>query len=122
TRTLSQGDGSYRLEVMATDTAGNDGSVGTGSAYVLDTTGPAVALVGPASPGNVNQPTFTSTTEAGATTQCSSTGPGGTAKTWYACTSPDKPDLNKGDGTYVYSVRATDTLGNVGTPSSPPHV
>src|SRR5206468_12729033 len=41
---LTDGDGSYRFEVRATDVAGNTGAVGSAT-YVLDTAAPAAPVV-----------------------------------------------------------------------------
>jgi hypothetical protein len=114
TRTLGQGDGSYTLEVRATDTAGNVGAIGSAS-YVLDTTGPASPVVTPpTTPGTDTTPTFTFTAEAGSTTECRIVGPT-TTTAWVACTSPRTITANQGDGTYTLQVRATDSSGNLGT-------
>src|SRR5205085_4212060 len=63
-------DGDYTFDVRATDTAGNTGPVSSDT-YTLDTTGPVVTITGaPTTPGNDPTPTWTFTTEAGATTEC----------------------------------------------------
>ncbi|MFL6239023.1 MAG: Ig-like domain-containing protein [Actinomycetes bacterium] len=120
-RTLSQGDGSYTMSVRATDAAGNVSPVGA-STYVLDTTGPTgPSVTGPASPGSDTTPTFTFTTEAGATTECRLIGPASTTA-WASCTSPLTAAANQGDGSYTFEVRATDAAGNLGTISSTAYV
>jgi hypothetical protein len=117
-RTLSQGDGSYHLEVRATDAATNTGAAGTSPSYVLDTTGPvAVNVTGPASPGKNTTVAFSFTTEAGATVQCRVVGPTSTSA-WASCTSPKTVTLSQGDGTYTFEAQATDSVGNVGAVGS----
>src|SRR5436309_1796945 len=45
----NQGDGTYKLEVRATDASGNLGTVGSSGSYVLDTAAPAAPTAnGPA--------------------------------------------------------------------------
>ena len=66
-------DGRYLLEVRATDAAGNVSATGS-AAYVLDTAPPAAAVVtGPAGPARDTSPSYSFTTEAGASTRCRTT-------------------------------------------------
>src|SRR5205085_8827729 len=60
---------------------------------------------------------FTFSAEAGATTACKLSGPG-LAGAFAACTSPYAATLSNGDGTYTFSVRATDAAGNTGPTTS----
>jgi Big-like domain-containing protein len=119
---LTAGDGAYQLEVRATDQAGNPGAVATSATYVLDTTGPSVSLTPPSSPSNNKKPSFSWTTEAGATTQCALDTPT-TAGTFAPCTSPFKPAVNLTvEGSYTFHVIASDSLGNPGTESTANYV
>jgi large repetitive protein len=112
-------DGTYRLSVTATDSAGNVSAAGKAT-YVLDTTPPptpSVTLAVPSSsPGNVTAPQFTvSDTEAGVSYFCSVTGATtvpGSAVTCGAATTVDLSGTSR-DGSYTLSVTATDAAGNV---------
>jgi hypothetical protein len=112
-------DGTYRLSVTATDSAGNVSAAGKAT-YVLDTNpppAPSVTLSVPSSsPGNVTVPQFTVTdTEAGASYSCAVTGATtvpGSAVTCGAATTVDLSGAGR-DGSYTLSVTATDAAGNV---------
>src|SRR5204863_9270242 len=96
TYNLSFGDGSYTVQVAATDPAGNLGPAGSSPAYLLDTQAPsAPTLSGPSSPGKATTVTYTFTAEAGATTECRLHGPGGNGP-WVSCTSPAARPLSQG--------------------------
>ena len=113
TLTLAQGDGTYTLEVRATDLAGNLGSAGASPGYDLLTTAPPAPVVtAPPSPSSDNTPVFTFTTAAKTTTQCQLTGPASTGP-WANCTSPRSVSANQGDGTYILAVQAKDKAGNL---------
>ena len=116
-------DGAYVLEVRATDAAGNMSAVGSGS-YVLDTVAPAAAVVvAPASPGRTRTPSFTFTTEAGATTRCRLTSGTTLLSDFAPCTSPTALDLTGlADGTYTLTVRVTDAAGNPGAAATGTYV
>jgi hypothetical protein len=108
-------DGAYVLEVRATDAAGNVSPVGTGT-YVLDTVAPAAAVVtSPVGPGRTRTPSFTFTTETGATTRCRLTSGSTLISDFAPCTSPAALNLaDLPDGTYTLTVRVTDAAGNPG--------
>src|SRR5439155_17809114 len=88
--------------------------------YSLDTIGPDTTITArPPSPGNDLSPTWSFTTEAGATTECRLDDASGVIDAWAPCTSPKSFDLaGLGDGDYTFSVRATDAVGNTGPVSS----
>jgi hypothetical protein len=115
-------EGTWHLDVRATDLAGNVGPTGSSPDYTLDMTGPTITLVGPATPGNNQRPTWSWTTEANATTECKFDGPGAPGQ-WATCVSPYTPAANLSpDGTYTLSVRGTDSVGNLGSAASAAYV
>ncbi|MGH3373031.1 MAG: Ig-like domain-containing protein, partial [Nocardioidaceae bacterium] len=103
----------------ATDAAGNLGPAATDS-YVLDTTGPPVAITSsPATPDNDLNPSWSFSTEAGADTACELRRSGVVVSDWTPCVSPEGYNLTGlPDGAYTFSVRATDSVGNTGNPTS----
>ncbi|PYP40305.1 MAG: hypothetical protein DMD43_08750, partial [Gemmatimonadetes bacterium] len=108
-------DGTYVITVYARDAAGNVSTPVTGS-YVFDRTPPAAPAItaAPATPGNGRSPAWSFTGEAGATLTCSLTRGGTTISPAATCTSPKSFDLTgQPDGTYTFSVTATDAAGNV---------
>jgi hypothetical protein len=105
-------DGSYTFSVRATDAAGNTGAASTHS-FLLDTNPPTATItVKPGSPSTSRTPSFSFTSDdPGASFSCSlSTG----APAFSPCTSPKTygPQL---DGSYTFTVRATDTAGTSST-------
>ncbi len=108
-------DGTYTLEVRATDAAGNTGASGSSLGYQYDATAPAAPVVTvPASPSQSVVPSITWTGEAGTTATCRLV-QNGTNLTPVPCSSPWTPTLS-GDGTYVARVRLTDAAGNQSQP------
>lgn len=107
-------DGTYVLEVRATDQAGNLSAVGSGT-YVLDTVAPAAAVITSPADGRSRTPSFTWTTEAGATTRCRLTSGSTLISDFVVCTSPAALSLTGlPDGTYTLTVRVADAAGNPG--------
>ena len=99
------------LRFVATDAAGNTSPV-VAETYTIDTIAPAVTISSaPPALTNDNTPTFAFAADETATFECSlSTG----ALAHALCTSPaDYPA--QADGTYTFTVRATDTVGNTAT-------
>ena len=102
------GDGPHSFEVLATDAAGNTGTVATG--FTVDTTAPVVTITSaPTNPTNVAIATvgFTVT---GATTITCQVDSGAPA----ACASPFTT-AKLSDGAHAVTVRGVDEVGNAGT-------
>lgn len=113
-------DGTYTFLVRATDTAGNTGSV-TSATYELDTTTPGVPTItsAPSAFSTDVTPTWGFTAESGSTTECRLERGGATISPYSNCVTTKTYDLStEGDGTYTFSVRATDGAGNTGIPTS----
>jgi predicted phage tail protein/sugar lactone lactonase YvrE len=117
---LGQPDGTYTFSVRAVDAAGNRSTAAT-STYTLDTTPPAapsITSAPPASSSNAN-PSWGFTGEAGATFQCKIARGTTIVSDFASCASPKAYDLSgQPDGTYTFSVRAIDSVGNVGAAAS----
>src|SRR4051794_27595038 len=109
-----QPDGSYRLDVVVTDVAGNPSATASTS-YVLDVTPPPAPTVS-APPALTRSRTVTLTmsdTEAGATLTCVLTSPGGSTVFSGACPANGTFDTTGfADGVYTLVVTATDGSGN----------
>ncbi len=102
---------SHTFTVQSTDTAGNVGSAS--QTWTIDTTPPVVTInSGPKNPTNSTSATFTFSANETATFTCKIDS--GTAA---ACTSPATFTVT-GDGSHTFTVTATDTAGNVGTPAT----
>jgi diguanylate cyclase (GGDEF)-like protein len=109
-------EATYRLEVRATDAAGNTSAVAA-YLYAYDAHAPAglQELVLPATPGNDRSPTWTWTAPEGSTTQCRLTGPAGVVESG-VCAGGFRPRTPLAtDGRYVLRVTVVDAAGNVGT-------
>lgn len=106
-------DGSYVLEVVTRDLAGNASAAGTSAAYVLDTTAPVAPVVtGPTGPSPDAAPVFAWTGESGTTATCAYTLSGPTPLLPpVACTSPTTAALPS-DGAWALQVQLTDAAGN----------
>jgi hypothetical protein len=107
-------DGPHTFAVRATDGAGNVDPTPATIAFTVDTTAPTTAIVtGPTGPGTDHDPSFSFTsTEAGSTFECRLDGPGAATTGYVACTSPFAYSALT-DGTYTFSVRAIDGVGNI---------
>ncbi len=113
-------DGTYTFSVRATDLAGNTDATPASSSFTVDTAAPDTTITaGPTGTTNVNSPSFSFTaTEAGSTFECRLDGPGAATGAYAACASP-RAFASLADGTYTFSVRATDAAGNTdGTPAT----
>ncbi len=115
-------DGVYVFSVRATDAAGNTGPPAT-STYSLDATAPETPTISsaPASPGRDREPTWFFTTEPGAAASCQLRR-GATVVEPFARCSRSRTYTLTADGTYVFSVRATDAAGNISPVSSATYV
>jgi hypothetical protein len=122
-------DGSYSYTVTATDAAGNTSAPSSALAFVVDTAAPAA----PATPhdsavsgGYVNaandgaSQALTGTAEAGSTVKIYLNGSGSPAFTTTADGSGNWSQTigHLADGSYSYTVTATDAAGNTSAPSS----
>ena len=105
--------------MRASDAAGNTG-LAASSDYTLDRTGASVQIdSGPGAAGNDRTPEWSFSAEAGAGFECRLARGASPISDWAACSSPGAFDLSsEPDGTYTFSVRATDSLGNQGAPAS----
>ena len=114
-------EGDYRCRVAATNAAGSTNQ--TSAAHAVgdppDVDPPqTVITAGPSGTTALNNPIFAFSSEAGTTFQCRLDGPGSAIGAFAPCTSPRAyPSL--GDGSYTFSVRATDQALNTDpTPAS----
>jgi hypothetical protein len=97
-------DGPHRLQIIATDAAGNSGPPASRS-FVVDTKPPALDLTGPSGPIANNRPAFTFSAETGATITCALNG------TAVPCASGAPFDA-LADGTYTFRLVAADRAKN----------
>ena len=105
-------DGSYTFSARATVSGITDASPATRS-FTVDTTAPQTTIdSGPTGTITTNSASFGFSSEATATFQCKLDGPGTTTGTYGSCTSP-KAYSSLANGSYTFSVRATDAVGNV---------
>ena len=129
---VGQPDGPYTLQVRLVDLAGNVGAVRSGT-VVLDTTAPVVAFTAvPAAVTTDRTPTWSWSTESGATASCLLTRDAVVVLDWRPCSGSLTPNLaGLPEGSYRLSVRAVDRAGNMGavqssstllTSASPPPV
>lgn len=108
--------GTYRLEVRATDAAGN-GSPASSYDYVYDPAAPAglVDLVLPTSPDSQRRPRWTFTAPAGARTTCELSGPDGRRLESTPCSAGFEPAVPLSvDGDHLLRVLVVDVNGNRG--------
>jgi hypothetical protein len=97
--------------VRATDATGNTDATPALRTWTVDTTAPHTTIhSGPSGTTNEDTVTFTFSSEAGATFECSLDG-----APFSACTSP-KTYTNLPDGHHTFDVTATDRAGNVEPP------
>ncbi|HEX8119979.1 MAG TPA: Ig-like domain-containing protein [Solirubrobacteraceae bacterium] len=109
-----QEDGPFAFAVRARDAAGNT-SLASSSAYVLDTTPGAVSIEGgPGTLGRNRSPEWRFSGEEGASFECRLALRDVPVDEWGPCVSPRGFDLSgRPDGTFAFSLRATDPAGNV---------
>lgn len=102
-------DGAHTFAVRAVDAAGN-ASAPTAAEFVLDTVAPVAPMLdaAPASPDNDRTVTWRFTAESDTTAECRLAGPGFIAA-FASCSDRADHDLTAAaDGTYTFTVRATD--------------
>jgi large repetitive protein len=107
------GEGSHSFSVRALDSLGNPGPAATRN-WTVDTTGPTTNITsGPAEGSTTNQTSvnFTFSASGAAGFQCSRDG-----GAFSSCTSPENYTVT--EGSHSFSVRALDTLGNIGPAAS----
>ena len=106
------GDGSHTFQAKASDGVGNSGAVASFT-WTIDTTAPTVAITAkPADPSNNSSPSFSFSSEAGASLECS------LDATAFASCSSAQSYSGLGDGRHAFQVRATDGVGNTGAATS----
>src|SRR5439155_202098 len=82
--------------------------------WTVDTAAPTASITAsPTNPSNSSSPSFSFSSEAGATFQCALDG-----AAFASCTSP-KSYTGVADGSHTFQVKATDTAGNTGTVDTP---
>src|SRR5205814_1980733 len=102
-------DGSHTFQVKATDAAGNTGTAASYT-WTIDTVAPSASIsASPTNPSNSSAPSFSFSSEVGASFTCSLDG-----AAFAACSSP-KSYTGVADGSHTFQVKATDTAGNTGT-------
>ena len=99
------GSGAYTFSVRALDGTFTNPPIAS-RAFTVDLTAPDTTLTPIASPTNNTTPTFTFTSEAGATFECSLD-----SARFTTCNSP-LTVATPGQGSHTFAVRATDALGN----------
>ncbi len=108
-------DGSHSFEVRAIDQAANTDGTPASFSWTVDTTAPVVSIdSGPSGLTNDPTPTFTFSSEPGASFECSiDTG----TPDYGACSGngTHTPATPLADGPYTFRVRATDAAGNPGS-------
>lgn len=110
-------DGTYTFNVRKQPSEANNDSVPATSTYVLDTIAPVIIGSTPTSPGNKTTVSWGFTGESGSTFKCQVSLEGQPAPGFSSCSSGESFRLGP-DGTYTFTVEATDKLGNTGPPAS----
>jgi hypothetical protein len=106
-------EGSHTFEVRAKDVAGNTDASPASDSWTIDLIGPATTIVnGPPTLTNSTGATFTFSSEAGTTFECSLDD-----APFSACKSPHTYS-DVGQGPHLFAVRAVDTAKNAGPASS----
>jgi uncharacterized delta-60 repeat protein len=112
--TASLAEGGHTFEVRATDQAGNVDPTPASRGFTVDTIPPDTTIdAGPSGLTNDATPTFSFSSEGGATFQCRVD-----SDPFATCTSPHTT-ATLGQGPHTFEVRATDAAGNTdGSPAS----
>jgi hypothetical protein len=106
-------DGSYTFSVRAVDGAGNAESSPATSSFTVDTTQPQTTIdSGPSGPVGSGSASFVfHSSKPLSTFECKLDGPGATTGSYGS----PQPYSSLADGSYTFSVRATDSLGHLDT-------
>jgi hypothetical protein len=100
-------DGSHTFDVRATDAVGNTDLSPASRTFTVDTTPPQTMIdSGPSGTTNDTSPSFSFSSEAGASFECRLD-----SGSWQSCSSP-KSYSNLSDGSHTFDVRASDAVGN----------
>jgi predicted phage tail protein len=116
----AQPDGTYTFSVRAVDSLGNPSSPATDD-YTLARTPPAAPTITskPGSLGQSQHPAWDFTSDPGTSLECSLARGSTVVSDFATCTGPSSYDLGgQPDGTYTFSVRAVDAVGNVSAVAS----
>jgi predicted phage tail protein len=116
-------DAAYTFRVRATDAAGNTSADATRT-YTLDRAAPAAPSITAGPPAATSNATasYSFTAEAGAAFACRIERGATVVDDWAPCVSGRSYDLSlEADGTYTFSVRATDAAGNTGPAATRVH-
>ena len=107
-------DGAHNFDVRALDAAGNADPTPASHSWTVDTTAPQTTIdAGPTGPTNDSTPTFSFSSEAGASFQCRVD-----SAAFAACSSPHTTAA-LANGAHTFEVRASDAAGNTdATPAS----
>ena len=115
-------DGTYTFSVKASDQAGNTDPTPDSRSFTVDTAAPDTTITsGPSGLTADASPSFdySSSEPTGASFQCKLDGPGAATGAFADCTPSPKAYSNLADGTYTFSVKASDQAGNTDpTPDS----
>jgi len=104
----SLANGDYTFRAQATDAAGNTAS--DTRDFSVDTVDPTISITsGPSVPTNDNTPTFEFSVGGASTIECAIAGELG------SCSGGDSHTESLSDGSYTFTIRATDSAGNVTT-------
>ena len=105
-------DGPHDFQVRAIDSTSNTDPTPATRSFTVDTIPPDTTISsGPTGLTNDNDPSFSFSSEAGASLECRLDGPGAATGSFGSCTSP-KAYANLADGSYTFQVRATDQAAN----------
>jgi hypothetical protein len=105
--------GSHTFQVRATDPAGNQDSSPASWSWTIDSTAPTASVdTGPSSPTTATGAACTFSANEPSTFDCQLD-----AGAWLPCSTP-KAYAGLGNGAHTFQVRATDTVGNTGSPAS----
>jgi hypothetical protein len=111
--TAALADGSHTFSVRATDAAGNTDGTPATQTFAVDTAAPDTTITPISSPTKDSTPSFSFSSEPGATFECKVD-----SGAYGNCTSPFTTAALS-DGSHTFSVRATDAAGNTdGTPAT----